>query len=941
MSKLMIRDSPFVRLLKAVGLVSINLDGEIDHSAGADYISNHGFKPQYDSTTAMSVLAAFPFPYACVTAIATDLSSVPIRVYRGRGANAEQLDNHPLIDLLEQPSSRVSGVAFRRQIYTDATLVGNCYVLIAGNREPESLLRLHPSRITISPLQDGQPDKYIYAGGGQPTEYDYTQVLHMRSPSWSDDPTSLWGVGSVQPLHHDLMTEKAQSELAARTAATGQPTGILSPKADGDLWNKRQIDTLRQALEMQLSKGGSGILITGGQSEFTKLAFSPRELEFSSVRDYARTATLSAFGVVPVRLGIESQNFATATNQLKLYWEGLAGRAALIDSELTRLARMFGDDDVHVKHDFSGVAVLQESRTERVKRVLDWTMMGVPLSVAAAYEGFEDLPITQADDAADSDDEQSQDPPDDQFNVFQWRSLSDLSEAVQTGLRNRAEKHNEEVDEKGMAEWRKTTARTLGAVFKRGVGAYNTNPGSVRPSVSSPEEWAYARVKSFIYVLKNDRFRSGKHDTDLLPAEHPLSSKEKTPEKKNDDLTVVRQYESIDFSVPDGVVDELQRGLRWHEEGESGDGLTPATVSWARRMANGEDISPDKARKMSAWFARHESDKDGEGFNPGETGYPSPGRVAWALWGGDPAVTWSAKLVRQMDRADQMKHLRTRMDDLIWRNFIQDVQEPIERQMQTAMEGYLAGFAARIAERLPTIIEPFQRSIMRSVDDPDVVIKQGDEPWLDSLLDYGLENDELDSAMRDSFRAAYEESARAAIDSMPESMTEDFTFPSQRINDDVDRSLGELVQNVQDQTRHDVNRIVRDGLAEGMSVNEMQAILQGVTTLDSTGKMLYAFSPARALAIARTESTRAVNAGGVKTWESAAAQAGVVVNFRWLSQPGARDEHAKLHNKLREPDGFWYGGGVKGSAPGNFVGSKKATAAMNINCRCTFTPEIT
>ena len=1020
MSKLMIRDSPFVRLLKAVGLVSINPDGEIDHSAGADYISNHGFKPQYDSTTAMSVLAAFPFPYACVTAISTDLSSVPIRVYRGRGANAEQLDNHPLIDLLEQPSSRVSGVAFRRQIYTDATLVGNCYVLIAGNREPESLLRLHPSRITISPLQDGQPDKYIYAGGGQPTTYDYTQVLHMRSPSWSDDPTSLWGVGSVQPLHHDLMTEKAQSELAARTAATGQPTGILSPKADGDLWNKRQIDTLRQALEMQLSKGGSGILITGGQSEFTKLAFSPRELEFSSVRDYARTATLSAFGVVPVRLGIESQNFATATNQLKLYWEGLAGRAALIDSELTRLARMFGDDDVHVKHDFSGVAVLQESRTERVKRVLDWTMTGVPLSVAAAYEGFEDLPITQSDDAmmdkpeeapaeeveaepdADAEapaaaedraeplaatalngaqvasmltileqvasgvlspasavvliqvsfptvsEEQAQAivegagaPSSEDAAPTEERSLSDLSEAVQTGLRNRAEKHNEEVDEKGMAEWRKTTARTLGAVFKRGVGAYNTNPGSVRPSVSSPEEWAYARVKSFIYVLKNDRFRSGKHDTDLLPAEHPMSSKEKTTEKKNDDLTVVRQYESIDFSVPDGVVDELQRGLRWHEEGESGDGLTPATVSWARRMANGEDISPDKARKMSAWFARHESDKDGEGFNPGETGYPSPGRVAWALWGGDPAVTWSAKLVRQMDRADQMKHLRTRMDDLIWRNFIQDVQQPIERQMQTAMEGYLAGFAARIAERLPTIIEPFQRSIMRSVDDADVVIKQGDEPWLDSLLDYGLENDELNSAMRDSFRAAYEESARAAIDSMPESMADDFTFPSQRIDDDVDRSLGELVQNVQDQTRHDVNRIVRDGLAEGMSVNEMQSILQGVTTLDSTGKMLYAFSPARALAIARTESTRAVNAGGVKTWESAAAQAGVVVNFRWLSQPGARDEHAKLHNKLREPDGFWYGGGVKGSAPGNFVGSKKATAAMNINCRCTFTPEIT
>jgi hypothetical protein len=37
---------------------------------------------------------------------------------------------------------------------------------------------------------------------------------------------------------------------------------------------------------------------------------------------------------------------------------------------------------------------------------------------------------------------------------------------------------------------------------------------------------------------------------------------------------------------------------------------------------------------MSAWFARHEVDKQGEGFSPDEDGYPSPGRVAWAAWGG-------------------------------------------------------------------------------------------------------------------------------------------------------------------------------------------------------------------------------------------------------------------------------------------------------------------
>jgi len=113
------------------------------------------------------------------------------------------------------------------------------------------------------------------------------------------------------------------------------------------------------------------------------------------------------------------------------------------------------------------------------------------------------------------------------------------------------------------------------------------------------------------------------------------------------------RYSHINFTPPKGVRAECERGVKWFEEGEGGDGLKPETVRWARRLARGEDITPEKARKMRAWLARHEVDKQGEGFYPDEDGFPSPGRVAWALWGGDPAVPWSNKLVKQMDRADE------------------------------------------------------------------------------------------------------------------------------------------------------------------------------------------------------------------------------------------------------------------------------------------------
>ncbi len=37
----------------------------------------------------------------------------------------------------------------------------------------------------------------------------------------------------------------------------------------------------------------------------------------------------------------------------------------------------------------------------------------------------------------------------------------------------------------------------LDSVYDRGMGAYRTNPSSVRPSVKSPQQWAMARVYSF------------------------------------------------------------------------------------------------------------------------------------------------------------------------------------------------------------------------------------------------------------------------------------------------------------------------------------------------------------------------------------------------------------------------------------------------------------
>ena len=404
-AEIAIRDGWFPRLLRALKLVQVEDDGTTTHIAGSDFVSPQAASRSYKALDSMSAMAAFPWVRACVDAISSDLTKLPIKAVKGRGKDAEPIDEHPLLDLLDRPSSRISGILFRRQLIVDLSLTGDAFVLAVGSPEPQALLRLHPERVRVIPSSDGQPLEYEYDGAGQTARYGFEQVLHIRMPSWSDTTSGLYGSGAIQALNNDLHTDLAASKLAAESAKTGLPTGIISPSEEGDRWSKAQITQLREGFTKQLNSK-SGTVILGAGVDYRQLSQTLRDMEYKETRLMAREAVLAAFSVPPSRVGLPNANYATAMAQSRLYWEGLSGTAALIDSELTRLARMFPDSDgVRIFHDFSEVEALQESRTERVNRVQAWWLMGVSLSEAAALEGFDNLDASEIDETAEPEPE--------------------------------------------------------------------------------------------------------------------------------------------------------------------------------------------------------------------------------------------------------------------------------------------------------------------------------------------------------------------------------------------------------------------------------------------------------------------------------------------------------------------------------------------------------
>jgi len=108
------------------------------------------------------------------------------------------------------------------------------------------------------------------------------------------------------------------------------------------------------------------------------------------------------------------------------------------------------------------------------------------------------------------------------------------------------------------------------------------------------------------------------------------------------------------YKPTQGMVEEAKRALAWIADGKAGSGFRATGRKRANDIAAGRALSADTVKRMYSFFSRHEVDKKALGFNAGEDGFPSAGRVAWSAWGGDAGFSWSSKIRNQLQDGEKM-----------------------------------------------------------------------------------------------------------------------------------------------------------------------------------------------------------------------------------------------------------------------------------------------
>jgi len=236
---------------------------------------------------------------------------------------------------------------------------------------------------------------------------------------------------------------------------------------------------------------------------------------------------------------------------------------------------------------------------------------------------------------------------------------SDMSAKTREALQNKVKQHNEK---HGDTASKRATLSMLQAVYRRGVGAYRTNPSSVRPNVSSPEQWAMGRVNDFLRILSGSR-KTRLYDQDLLPSSHPKHSNKE--EKSSPSLSSVHTPNADDklstmkadtYQPPESAKNNAQQVLDWKEEhGDEVKGMTDVGWSRARQLASGKPVSRDTVSRM-AQFNRHRENGKLDEEHKGEP-WKDAGYVAWLGWGGTTGVDWARRTMDSISKASGARTL--------------------------------------------------------------------------------------------------------------------------------------------------------------------------------------------------------------------------------------------------------------------------------------------
>ena len=327
----------------------------------------------------------------CVRKIATNAATLPLMLFKGRGKKKSEIEDHPLLDLLDRPSPVESGRDLLEMFWIYQLASGNGYVeaVVTGpnpdasrdnwRAPPTELWTLRPDKMKVVPGRFALPMAYEYEENGQRVQWradpisGQSNILHFKEPHPLDHFYGLSRMESAASSIDQINTAQAHNVALMQNNAT--PSGMMVLKPIMDVATKQvraaSTDDLLVAEKMLRerhmgAKNAGRPLVLSGDIDWKALSLSPQELDWLAGKDSAARDVCLVYGV-PFLLVVPGEStYNNRREGLTELWEQtiLPLGERFVMRLNAWLAPRFGDD-LRLEIDYDAIPALEPRRQEK------------------------------------------------------------------------------------------------------------------------------------------------------------------------------------------------------------------------------------------------------------------------------------------------------------------------------------------------------------------------------------------------------------------------------------------------------------------------------------------------------------------------------------------------------------------------------------------------
>ncbi|AEV36966.1 Phage portal protein, HK97 [Pseudovibrio sp. FO-BEG1] len=306
--------------------------------------------------------------YRCVRLISESAANISLTIKVGDA----ELETHPLMDLLNQPTPTQTRRSFLEELYGFLLVSGNAYVeAVSLEGEPRELHALRPDRMKVLVDDAGWVEAYEYQVAGRKVELrkgtgdKIEPVLHIKLFNPLNDHYGFAPIEAAQVALdiHNAAGDWNKSLLDNAACPTG---ALVYGASDAMNMTDDQFHRLKEELESSYQgarNAGRPMLLEGGL-DWKQMGMSPKDMDFIELKNVAAREIALAFGVPPMLLGIPGDNtYANYQEANRAFWRlTVVPLAARVLSELSNwLSGAYGEQ-ITLELDLDAVEALAQER---------------------------------------------------------------------------------------------------------------------------------------------------------------------------------------------------------------------------------------------------------------------------------------------------------------------------------------------------------------------------------------------------------------------------------------------------------------------------------------------------------------------------------------------------------------------------------------------------